>query len=256
MKAVVLEKYQEPLRLAEVPEPRPARGEVAVRLAASGLNHLDERARTGSLKALQPVSLPKVMGSELSGTVTGLGDGVTGLAVGDAVIATASARDAEKVRGLGAEQVIDYRSQDFVAELAGAPVDVVLNTQGDDVTLRSMQVLRCGGTVIGIAGTPEPTVLERLGGSALLKPVLAWMSRRLRAEARKRGVTYRFLFITPDGEGLREVSALAATGAVRPVVDRVLLLEQAVEALDQLLSGGAKGKVLVTTDPAAATTRA
>lgn len=324
MKAVVLEKYQEPLRLTEVPGPLSAHGEVAVRLAASGLNHLDERVRTGSLKALQPVSLPKVMGSELSGTVVALGDGVTGLAVGDAVIAylgvqamgslaetivvradtvapvpegvdltaaaglpvvgltawqglvglgglrpgqrvlihggaggvgsvavqvaahlgahviaTASASDAERVRALGAEQVIDYRSQDFAAELAGAPVDVVLNTQGDDVTLRSMQVLRRGGTVIGIAGTPEPTVVDRLGGSALLKPVLAWMSRRLRAEARRRGVTYRFLFITPDGEGLREDSALAATGAIRSVVDRVLPFEQALEALDQLLVGGA-----------------
>ncbi len=328
MKAVVLEKYQEPLRLTEVPEPLPAHGEVAVRLTASGLNHLDERVRTGSLKALQPITLPKVMGSELSGTVTAIGDGVSGLGVGDAVIAylgvqamgslaetivvradtvapvpegvdltaaaglpvvgltawqglvglgglrpgqrvlihggaggvgsvavqvaahlgahviaTASARDAEKVLGLGAEEVIDYRSQDFAAELAGVPVDVVLNTQGDDVTLRSMQVLRRGGTVIGIAGTPEPTVVDRLGAhgprKALLRPALAWMLRRLRAEARRRGVTYRFLFIAPDGEGLREVSALAATGAIRSVVDRVLPFEQALEALDQLLVGGA-----------------
>ncbi len=74
-------------------------------------------------------------------------------------------------------------------------------------------------------------------------------------EVLRRGITYCFLFIAPDGEGLREVSALVASGAIHPVIDRVLPFEQAVEALAQLLAGGTKGKVLVSTAPAAVTDR-
>lgn len=77
--------------------------------------------------------------------------------LGATVVTTASAGNADFVRELGADEVIDYRTEDFVARLAGKPVDLVLDTQGGDTTTKSLQVLRPGGTVIGIAGTrPTP----------------------------------------------------------------------------------------------------
>ena len=68
-----------------------------------------------------------------------------------------------------------------------------------------------------------------------------------RRGARRRGATYRFLFIEPDGNALRKIADLVDEGVLRPVVDRVLPFDSTAEALRQVLVGGARGKVLVTT---------
>ncbi|MGB2977761.1 MAG: alpha/beta fold hydrolase, partial [Propionicimonas sp.] len=60
---------------------------------------------------------------------------------------------------------------------------------------------------------------------------------------------YRFLFIHPDGQALRTIAALVDQGVLRPVVDRVLPFDQTPEALRQVLAGGTRGKVVVTTQP-------
>lgn len=169
--------------------------------------------------------------------------------LGATVITTASAGNAEFVRELGADEVIDYRTEDFVARLADNPVDLVLDTQGGDTTTKSLQVLRPGGTVIGIAGTPDPHLADQAGAGKLVKLALAALSLPLRRRAKKLGVSYRFLFIHPDGRALRTIAALVDQGALRPVLDRVLPFEETPEALKQVLAGGTRGKVVVTTQP-------
>lgn len=169
--------------------------------------------------------------------------------IGAEVVTTVSARNADFVRELGADQVIDYRSQDFTEVLRGAPVDLVLDTQGGAVTGRSLEVVRRGGTVVGIAGTPDPDLADQVGAGPLVKAALAAVSWRLRRRARALGVTYRFLFIEPDGQALRRIAELVDAGVLRPIVDRVLPLGQTLQALEQVAAGGTRGKVLVTTDP-------
>lgn len=174
--------------------------------------------------------------------------------LGATVVTTASARNAEFVRGLGADEVIDYSTDDFVARLAGNPVDFVLDTQGGDTTTRSPKVVRPGGTVVGVAGTPDPHLADQAGAGRVVKLALAAVSLPLRRRARKLGVSYRFLFIHADGQALRTIAALVDRGVLRPVVDRVLPFEETPEALKQVLAGGTRGKVLVTTQPNPATT--
>ena len=169
--------------------------------------------------------------------------------LGASVVTTASARNAEFVRGLGADEVIDYRTDDFVARLAGNPVDLVLDTQGGDTTTRSLTVVRPGGTVVGVAGTPDPHLADQAGAGRVVKLVLAAVSLPLRRRARKHGVSYRFLFIRPDGQALRAIAGLVDEGVLRPVVDRVLPFDETPEALRQVLAGGTRGKVVVTTRP-------
>ena len=77
MKAFVLEKYGQPLRAVNMPIPEPGPRQVLVRMAASGVNHADERTRVGEFKAVFRLDLPKVMGGELSGEVIALGSQVT-----------------------------------------------------------------------------------------------------------------------------------------------------------------------------------
>jgi NADPH2:quinone reductase len=84
MKSALLEQYGERLRMAEIGRPIPRKGEVLVRIKASGVNPLDLKIRAGQAPhAQQP--LPAILGLDLAGVVEALGPGVTGLRPGDEV---------------------------------------------------------------------------------------------------------------------------------------------------------------------------
>ncbi len=89
MQAFVLTRYGGPdaAELRDMPRPRPARGEVLVRVHAAGLNPVDYKTREGMLKVVQRYPLPAVMGNEVAGVVEALGDGVTSFKPGDRVFA-------------------------------------------------------------------------------------------------------------------------------------------------------------------------
>jgi NADPH:quinone reductase-like Zn-dependent oxidoreductase len=88
MKAVRFHEYGDPdvLRYEDVELPAPGGGEVRLRVAGSAFNPVDDGIRGGYLQGPFPVTLPHTPGIEVSGTVDALGDGVTNVAVGDAVI--------------------------------------------------------------------------------------------------------------------------------------------------------------------------
>ncbi|WP_172121349.1 NADP-dependent oxidoreductase [Actinomyces faecalis] len=184
--------------------------------------------------------------------IHGGGGGVGSIAIqvakylGAYVITTASASSAQAVRDLGADEHVDYTSQDFTHVLRHRPVDLVLDTQGGKVLERSLQVVRKGGMVVSLAGTPEPTLADRLGSGIMVKAALGAMSWRLRRRAARLGVTYRFLFIQPDRDGLRSLARMVDDGVLRPVVGRVLPAEQTLQALEVLLAGGVHGKIIVS----------
>jgi NADPH:quinone reductase-like Zn-dependent oxidoreductase len=120
--------------------------------------------------------------------------GVGGFAValarhlGARVIATASAANHDYVRSLGADQAIDYRTQDFTKVVSSC--DAVFDTVGGDVTMRSFAVLRAGGRLATVAA----------GGSAPPSPRADVKSLRPRVDR--------------DRSRLERVAALVAQGAV------------------------------------------
>ncbi len=74
------------------------------------------------------------------------------------------------------------------------------------------------------------------------------LSRRIRMRAKRRGVTYSFLFMRASGAQLRELTMLIDAGHLRPVVDRVFPFDATLEAVAYVDHGRAKGKVVVTLD--------
>jgi NADPH:quinone reductase-like Zn-dependent oxidoreductase len=72
--------------------------------------------------------------------------------IGATVVTTASAANADYVRGLGADRVIDYNAEDFTKSVSGC--DVVFDTVGDDVQVRSYSVLKPGGRLVWVAPAP------------------------------------------------------------------------------------------------------
>jgi NADPH:quinone reductase-like Zn-dependent oxidoreductase len=121
--------------------------EEAAALALTSLTALTALEDTAHLKAGQTI------------LIQGGAGGVAGFAIqlakhlGAKVITTASAGNHAYVKGLGADQVIDYNAQDFTT--IGAVSDVVFDTVGGDVQVASYKVLKPGGKLVWIAPAPE-----------------------------------------------------------------------------------------------------
>ncbi|MGQ4432770.1 NADP-dependent oxidoreductase [Streptomyces sp. SAS_260] len=88
MKAVRFHEYGDPdvLRHEDVEQPVPGAGQVRVRVAATSFNPVDANIRAGFMQGPIPVTLPHTPGIDVAGTVDALGEGVTGVQVGDQVI--------------------------------------------------------------------------------------------------------------------------------------------------------------------------
>jgi NADPH:quinone reductase-like Zn-dependent oxidoreductase len=163
--------------------------------------------------------------------------------VGATVATTTSTANLDLVKRLGADIVIDYTKDDFETVLRD--YDVVLNSLGKEVLEKSLRVLKPGGKLISISGPPDPDFARDIGASWIVKLATRLLSYRIRKKAKRRGVSYSFLFMRANGDQLREITSLIDSGIIHPVVDRVFPFESTSEALAYVEKGRAKGKVVV-----------
>lgn len=163
--------------------------------------------------------------------------------LGATVATTTSADNFELVKSLGADVVIDYKTQDFETILKD--YDLVLNSQDEKTLEKSLRILKSGGKVISISGPPDTTFAKEIGLSWFMKAAISFLSRKVRKQAKKLGVDYSFLFMQANGRQLSEIGKLIETGVIHPVVDKVYSFEQMNEAMSYVSSGRAKGKVIV-----------
>jgi NADPH:quinone reductase-like Zn-dependent oxidoreductase len=164
--------------------------------------------------------------------------------LGAHVATTASSSNADFLRDLGADVVVDYRTQDFEEELSG--YDLVLDSLSGENLSKSLRVLRPGGLAVGIQGPPTPAFAKAAGLNPVVRLAIAGLSRKVRARARKLGVRYEFLWMHADGDQLREIAALVDAGAIRPVVGATHPFADTATALDDLGKARIRGKAVVT----------
>ncbi|MER9773348.1 NADP-dependent oxidoreductase [Mesorhizobium sp. M0220] len=163
--------------------------------------------------------------------------------LGATVATTASASSADLVKSLGADVVVDYRQEDFEKVLSG--YDVVLNSQDAKTLEKSLSVLKPGGKLISISGPPDSEFAREKGLNFMLRLVLRFLSRGIRAKAKRRAVQFSFLLMWAQGDQLSKITSLIESGAIRPVLDRVFPFEATNEALAYVETGRAKGKVVI-----------
>jgi len=164
--------------------------------------------------------------------------------LGATVATTASARNADLVRRLGADVVVDYRTQDFAQVLSG--YDVVLDSLGGENLAKSLRVLRPGGKAIGISGPPTPDFARTAGLSLPIRLGVGALSAVVRRQARRLGVDYEFLFMRADGHQLAAIADLVDGGVIQPVVGLAVPFDETPEAMAALERGGLVGKVVTT----------
>lgn len=136
------------------------------------------------------------------------------------VATTTSGKNVELVRSLGADLVIDYRTERVQEKIAG--YDLVLDMLGGDTMTESFKVLRNGGTLISIKAQDTDDLASRYG------------------------VRFEHLFMSPDGEMLTTLVELIDTGKIKPVIDSVFPMAQTDDAYQKLATGRAVGKIVVT----------
>lgn len=163
--------------------------------------------------------------------------------LGATVATTTSTDNIELVKSMGADIVIDYKTQDFETILKN--YDLVLNSQDEKTLEKSLRIVKPGGNIISISGPPDPAFAKEIGLSWLLKIAFSFLSRKVRSQAQKLHVNYSFLFMKANGKQLSEIGKLFETGVLHPVMDKVFPFDQMNEALAYVASGRAKGKVVV-----------
>ncbi|GAA3534014.1 NADP-dependent oxidoreductase [Streptomyces osmaniensis] len=141
------------------------------------------------------------------------------------VIGTASAGKHEFLRGLGADEVIDYRETDFTE--AVKDVDVVLDTLGGETSVRSLRVLRPGGVVVSIL----PVGSDEFG-----------------EEAERLGVRAVRMLLDADRAGMQAIAELVEQGKLRPEIAGTFPLADAAEAHALGETGRTTGKLVLTVD--------
>lgn len=139
--------------------------------------------------------------------------------IGAHVAVTAGADDIDFVKGLGADEVIDYKKQDFTKIIKD--YDAVFDTVGGDIGKESYPVLRPGGKLVSMLGSTDED-----------------LATKYQVED-----TAQFTRVTTTR--LEALAKLVDSGAIRPVLDKTFPLDQAASALDYLQNGHAKGKVVI-----------
>lgn len=196
---------------------------------------LKERA---NLQAGQKVFIPAGSG--------GIGTFAIQLAkhFGARVGTTTSTGNVQLVTSLGADEVVDYKKQEFEKVLGG--YDVVLGTIRGDAIEKSIGILKPGSKIVSLVGPLDAAFARARRLNFILRLVFGLMSRKIKRLAKKRDVAYSFLFVRPDGTQLSEIGELLKSEQLRPVIDKVFPFEQAKEALEYLAQGRARGKVVVS----------
>ncbi|MFM0470807.1 NADP-dependent oxidoreductase [Paraburkholderia strydomiana] len=156
---------------------------------------------------------------------------------------TTSTGNVQLVTSLGADEVVDYKKQEFEEVLDG--YDVVLGTIRGDAIEKSIGILKPGSKIVSLIGPLDAAFARARRLNFILRLVFGLMSRKIKRLAKKRNVAYSFLFMRPDGAQLSEIGELLKSEQLRPVIDKVFPFEQAKEALEYLAQGRAKGKVVV-----------
>ena len=210
MKAVVLHEYGPPSKLVyeDFPDPKPARGEVLVRVHAVSVNPVDFKMRSGEAKERFPVTFPGILGRDVAGIVAGLGEGVEGVKLGDRVFALSNATYAE----FCVVKATDIAHIPEGLELTTAGAVPLVSVTGDQLIRRGANA-QSGQTIV-LTGA-----LGSVGRCALFAAleigvkVIAGVRKNQIDEALKLGATAAI--------DLEDDKAIDSTGTVDAVADTV-----------------------------------
>ncbi|WP_144701849.1 NADP-dependent oxidoreductase [Fictibacillus phosphorivorans] len=163
--------------------------------------------------------------------------------MGAYVATTASNRGYDLVKSLGADEIINYKEQDFEKVLKG--YDAVFDTLGGTSLEKSFKVLRPGGKIVSVSAVPNKAFAAENNLGFFKKVIFSIVSSKIAKLERKHNVHYHFLFMKPSGEQLSKIADLVEKEVIVPVIDKVFPFKDAQKAIEYVETGRAKGKVII-----------
>ena len=159
-------------------------------------------------------------------------------AKGAIVYTTTSSENVDWVKALGADRVIDYKTEDY-KEVANN-LDIVFDTLGDDYTFDAFEIIKEGGKVATIVGPPDEETAKHMGMTDYK------LSEKLSKLIEDKSAVYRLTWMQPNAEQLKEITTMVEDRAIKPIVDLIYALEDGIDAYLYIATGRAKGKVIIS----------
>lgn len=141
--------------------------------------------------------------------------------LGAYLIGTASGKGIELIQSLGADEAIDYKTQDFTKIVSDA--DLVIDCAGGPSQNKLFEVIKKGGKLLSITMPPSTELAEQFGVEA------------------------QFVSSDMSMKNLEKGLQLVSEGKLKPIVSKVLFIDASAEAQDLVSSGGVNGKIVLTT---------
>ncbi|MED3469821.1 NADP-dependent oxidoreductase [Bacillus thuringiensis] len=163
--------------------------------------------------------------------------------MGAIVTTTASEAGANLVTSLGADEIINYKTEKFEDILKN--YDAVFDTIGGATLEKSFNIIKSGGNIVSVSGIPNARFGKEFGSGFFKTLLFSLASKKLTALEKKHNAQYSFLFMKPSGDQLRTIANYIEAGQIKPVIDRVFPFEDAQKAMEYSEAGRAKGKIIV-----------
>lgn len=159
------------------------------------------------------------------------------------VYTTTSTKNVGWVKKLGADRVIDYKTEKYLDIVKN--IDIVYETLGGEYTADAFKVIKNGGKVVSLAGDIDDETAKELGLNKLIRFILSLKRRKITKLTKQKSAHYKYLAMTANGKQLEDLKNLAEANLIKPVIDKVYPFSEAVEALLYQKSGRAKGKIVI-----------
>lgn len=163
--------------------------------------------------------------------------------MGATVATTASEAGANLVKSLGADEIINYKTEKFEEILKN--YDAVFDTLGGEILEKSFGIIKDGGKLVSVSGLPNARFGKEYGAGFFKALLFSAASHKLTGLEKKHNVQYTFLFMKPSGEQLRIIANFIETGKIKPIIDKVFSFKDAQKAMEYAESGRAKGKIIL-----------
>ena len=153
------------------------------------------------------------------------------------VYTTTSTSNVKWVKELGADRVIDYKTEDYKS--IAKNVDIVFDTLGKNYSLESFEIVKQGGIVVSVVGPLDEASAKMFGMADYKLPA------ELAKASSDQNAVYKFVFMHPNGAHLNEIKSLVEDEKIKPILDKIYPFSESVEAFTHLATGRAKGKIAI-----------
>lgn len=159
------------------------------------------------------------------------------------VYTTTSTKNVEWVKELGADRVIDYKTENYLNIVNN--IDIVYETLGGNYTIDAFKVIKNGGKVVSLIGNVDKETARELELNRVFRFILALKRMKITRQIKHKSAYYKLILMNSNGTQLNEIKKLVEDKLIKPVIDKEFSFSESIDALLYQKSGRAKGKIII-----------